>query len=330
MKSRKALIVGINHYSQNIGPLEECVSDATKMADLLSTTYDEVQDVMVDNFECRLCVSDIDPTKSEITRSTLRKKLLQLFQDKAAEQVLFYFSGHGYANSLGGYLVTQDAESYDQGVSFGEVLNLANQSLNKEVYIILDCCKSGHMGLLNLANQPFSQIRTGVHILTASASNQVAIETNKGAVFTNILCNALAGGGADLFGNIKFIDLFRHSQQFLGVWEQRPTFKANTNQPTILRKVEPRIHRSVLNKIREYFPTESSQYGLNRAHEPSFELGDKKKEEAFSHLQTLSNFGLVKPVSSEHMYYAAKHEESCELTPFGKSYWRQSTSQNKG
>ena len=40
---------------------------------------------------------------------------------------LLYFAGHGSVNDLDGFLVTQDAKRYDEGVSLTEVLTRANE-----------------------------------------------------------------------------------------------------------------------------------------------------------------------------------------------------------
>jgi hypothetical protein len=59
---------------------------------------------------------------------------------------VFYFLGHGYLNDLGGYLVTQDAANFDEGISMSDLLAMANLSQSQEVVIILDCCHSGALG----------------------------------------------------------------------------------------------------------------------------------------------------------------------------------------
>jgi len=59
---------------------------------------------------------------------------------------LFYFSGHGMITSIGGFVITTDTESYDEGVAMDEILSYANQSKAREKIIILDCCHSGAFG----------------------------------------------------------------------------------------------------------------------------------------------------------------------------------------
>lgn len=45
-----------------------------------------------------------------------------------ADVVLFYYSGHGHIDAIGGYLVTPDYSPGDPGVSLADVLAIANNS----------------------------------------------------------------------------------------------------------------------------------------------------------------------------------------------------------
>ncbi|SRR6266545_4606937 len=93
-------------------------------------------------------VRTITQPSHSITRSSLRAALGELFSDHdEADVALFYFSGHGTENNLGGFIVTPDAKVYDEGVSLTDVLTLANKAKARECVIILDSCHSGHLGL---------------------------------------------------------------------------------------------------------------------------------------------------------------------------------------
>src|SRR5260370_9934112 len=131
---RKALIVGIDNYAT--APLSGCVNDANKMEEVLKRHQDGSR-----NFDCKKLIA---PNQS-ITKATLRRHVEELFAYQT-DVALFYFSGHGTENNLGGYLVTQDATVYDEGLSMKDVLTLANKSKAHEVVIILDCCYSGQFG----------------------------------------------------------------------------------------------------------------------------------------------------------------------------------------
>lgn len=47
-----------------------------------------------------------------------------------ADVALFYYSGHGHIDAVGGYLVTPDFSENDYGVSLQEILTIANKIQN--------------------------------------------------------------------------------------------------------------------------------------------------------------------------------------------------------
>lgn len=321
MKRKKALIVGINDYFDPISPLNGSIKDANDIAHLLSTSYAENKSTEESNFSCTMLTSNPDRNNPIITRARLKQELQLLFEDAEADVVLFYFSGHGLENSLGGYLVTQDASFYEEGVSFSDIITLANAAENKEVFIIIDCCHSGNLGDVAVSKNQFSYVREGISIMTASNARQFSIDTNYGGVFTQLICNALRGSNADLLGNVTFLNLYRHAESMLGAWEQRPTFKTNIKKSVVIRKVEPKIPHNVMRKVLVYFPTADHQFQLDPGFEPEAEPKDEFKEQQFSELQVLTNNGIVAPVDETYLYYAAMHSKSCKLTLLGKQYW---------
>src|SRR5215217_7585163 len=120
---RKALVVGINNYPS--APLRGCVNDATDFAHLLERNGDHTI-----NFNVLLKTNV--PRKSE-----LMELIADLFSGRN-DTALFYFSGHGFLNELGGYLVTPDHKKYDEGISMKDILILANKSAARTKIIILD------------------------------------------------------------------------------------------------------------------------------------------------------------------------------------------------
>jgi hypothetical protein len=113
---RRALCVGIDEYG--FGPLTGCVNDAQRMTAVLKAQHDGSP-----NFECKTLVAPQGAGSDVVTRTILREHLQRLFKDPA-DVALFHFSGHGTINNLDGYLVTQDAKKYDEGVPMSEVLKL--------------------------------------------------------------------------------------------------------------------------------------------------------------------------------------------------------------
>src|ERR1700722_9912473 len=97
-----ALIVGIDDYLAS--PLSGCVNDAMRLTGLLKQHHNEDP-----NFECKTLVA----SPEYITRTSLKQAVEDLFK-RPSDIALLFFAGHGTVNNLGGYLVTQDAEQYDE------------------------------------------------------------------------------------------------------------------------------------------------------------------------------------------------------------------------
>lgn len=314
---KKALIAGINNYP--FAPLHGCVRDATDLAALIAVNGDQSP-----NFTVKL--------QTNITRRhTLRELLTELFSGRN-ETALFYFSGHGFINERGAYLLTPDHREYDEGVSMGEILNMANNSLTSNKIIILDCCHSGAITAPALTHSHSGHINEGITILTASRQNEVAMEVNGRGVFTSLLLEALKGGAANLNGHITPGSIYAYIDQALGPWEQRPVFKTNVSRFTPVRTVSPQLSYDVLRKITTYFSGPAALHELR----PSYEYtnsptathvciapyADAADTAVFSDLQQMNRAGLVEPVGETHMYWAAMHNKACRLTLLGHHYWR--------
>ncbi len=317
MSERKALVVGINDYPTC--PLTGCCNDSEAIKDLLTNHGNGDP-----NFE--VWKKDNVTTKGE-----LRSLIEQCFEGDA-DVALFYYSGHGHIDSVGGYLVTPDFSSHDYGVSLQEVLAIANNSKCKERIIILDSCYSGFMGSISTAGQNTAIINEGVTILTASRNSETSMEIAGHGVFTSLLIEALKGGAADITGHVSIGGIYAFIDKALGPWEQRPVFKTNVTRFTSLREVNPQVDIKVIRKLCEYFATENDQFNLDPSYEPTNACNVehkvvepyaiKENTEKFADLQKLEGIGLVVPVSEEHMYFAAMNSKSCELTAIGKQYWR--------
>ena len=53
---------------------------------------------------------------ADITKPQLRGEVTQLFETEC-DIALFYFSGHGLVRSGEGWIVTKDAQRYDEGIA---------------------------------------------------------------------------------------------------------------------------------------------------------------------------------------------------------------------
>ncbi|MBC8470875.1 MAG: caspase family protein [Planctomycetes bacterium] len=307
---RRALIVGIDDYPEV--PLSGCVNDARKILNVLSRNEDGTP-----NFDCRMLLA---PT-GDVTRYVLRENIKELLGHEA-ELALFYFSGHGIVNNLGGYLVTQDYEAHDEGVAMSEIITLANKARIREVVIILDCCHSGALGEIPIISEDHVILRQGISVLTASGAMQAAIEVGGiGGIFTSLICDALKGGAADVCGCVTVAAVYAYVEQMLGAWDQRPLFKSNISKLVPLRMCKPVIDIGVLRLLSKYFPNADSEFCLDPSFEPEAEPRNEENERIFSHLQKYRAARLLVPVGEEHMYFAAMKSKSCKLTPLGQFYW---------
>lgn len=314
-QTRRALIVGINHYKS--GPLDGCINDANNMYEVLNRNEDHSI-----NFDCKLTISSEDP-ENEITIAKLKKQIYNLLHQEA-EIAIFYFSGHGATNDdIGNYLVTQDTKEYQKGVSLNEIITMANSSKVREVVLILDCCYGGDLGNIKEIGGRKALLREGVSILTSSRDTQYAMETkgNQG-LFTSIIYEALKGGAADILGNVTVSSVYSYVDQLLNSWKQRPIFKSHVSKMISLRKCTPKIELKRLRKLTYYFPNKDFKFPLDPSFDKNLDPKNKDHQEIMEYLREYYRLGLLIPIGEKYMYYAAKNSKRCELTAKGKYFWR--------
>ena len=309
---RRALVVGIDDYS--FAPLAGCVNDAKAIAALLRKNHDGSP-----NFEVVLRTSEHG---NQITRASLRQDLEQLFAPGDADLALFYFAGHGTENDLGGYLVTQDVASGDEGVNLSDVLTRANNSPATERVIILDSCMSGAVGASPSRNNNEANVSEGVSILTASRAGQTAAEGNGNGIFTELVCGALEGGAADVLGDVSAPGIYSYVEEALGAWDQRPLFKANLSKVESLRKALPAVPLATLREFPTWFPNVADEYPLDPTYEDTIAGFDTAHVAIFKKMQRCRDAKLVEAVDEEFLYFAAKNSKSCRLTMLGQHYWK--------
>lgn len=307
---RKALIVGINNYTSY--PLNGCIKDAVQMQTILEKNADGSP-----NFGVKLITDE----HQQVTKAILRRAIEELFAGPN-EVALFYFSGHGFIKSTGGYIVTPDYVRYDEGIAMNDILNLANQSDAKDKIVILDCCYSGAFGNLHITENHIAELSEGLSVLTASRSSETALEQNDSGIFTSLLMDGLQGGAADLRGYITPGSLYAYVDKALGAWDQRPIFKTNISRFTSIRESEPPVPLETLRKITEYFQNPEDEFQLDPTYEFKDDNAIEENIKVFKNLQKFESVGLVVPVGEEHMYFAAMQSKSCKLTALGYQYWR--------
>lgn len=321
---RKALIVGIDHYDQ-ISSLSGAVSDAHAVRSVLERNADGTL-----NFPTPRLLTGTGPDTS-IGRHELKEAVRELFADDS-DVALFYFAGHGYIESTGGYLCASDCASGDDGLPLAEVMTLANTSPAKNKVIILDSCHGGVAGT-NPLTAAVAEISEGVTILTASTADQYAMETKthlgSSGVFTSLFVDALSGAAANLVGAITPGSVYAHIDQSLGSWAQRPVFKTNVKTFVSLRDAEAPIALADLQGLCVLFRDPAAPLPLDPSYEPhrsgmegpDVPPPDPVHTSQFETLQNLVRVNLVRPLGAPHMWHAAMESKACELTVLGQHYW---------
>lgn len=317
---RKALVVGIDYYS-SVSPLHGCVNDAHSVKAVLDRHADGAV-----NFSVKL-LTGTGPSDT-VSRTELKDAVKDLFAGDS-ETAMFYFAGHGFIEVTGGYLITSECKSGDDGLSLNDVLILANGSAAKNKVIILDSCHSGVAGT-SANNKAYSaELAEGMTILTASTAEQYATEENGSGVFTSLLVDALSGAAANLVGDVTPGGVYAHIDQSLGPWEQRPVFKTNVKSFVSLRRVQPPIALSDLQRLSELFPSPGFEFPLDPSYEPELKgrdpgmpLPDPDNTKTFAVLQKYNRLNLLVPVGAPHMWNAAMESKACRLTALGEHYRR--------
>lgn len=315
---RGALIVGIDYYSK-INSLNGCINDAHSVKAVL-----ERNDGGDLNFDCSLLVASNE--SSSVRREVLKDRIQDLFE-RELDVALFYFAGHGYLESSGGYIMASDSTRGDEGVPLSVILKYANDSPSKNKIIILDSCHSGFAG--DIPGENVATLSDGVTILTASTKEQYASEANGRGLYTTLLVDALNGSASDLRGEVTPGSVYAHIDQSLGAFEQRPVFKTNVKEFVSLRKITPPITENKLRKIIELFPHPGFEYKLDPTYEPEMRGRDEgmpepieKHTEIFAILQEYNRLNLLKPIDADHMWNAAMESKACKLTALGEHYRR--------
>ncbi len=320
---RKALIVGIDHYDK-ISSLSGCVNDAHAVKAALERHADGTA-----NFVTPRLLTGTGPS-DRVEKSELKAAVRELFAGDS-EIALFYFAGHGYIEDTGGFLCATETETGDDGLSLAEVMTLAGNSPAKNKIIILDSCHSGITGD-RPAGQGVAEVKEGTTILTASTAQQYAMEVPGGGagVFTSLFVDALGGAAANLVGDVTPGSVYAHIDQSLGPWAQRPMFKTNVKSFVSLRKAAPPIPLADLQALASHFPRADYDFPLDPSYEPErtpeqaadpkIPPPDPQNMAVFARLQRYAKVNLVRPVGETHMWHAAMHSKSCELTVLGQHY----------
>jgi hypothetical protein len=187
--------VGINAYTNPKMRLNYAVADAKSMADVFGRS------VIIERNDTIQTMSLDDAANGEL----LRERLEKLKGSEPKDTVILFFSGHAVAVGDNWYFLPQDLQSLtnketiiEQGLSATELSDALVAVPAQKIVLIIDTCQSGaaidafsdfeqRRALLGLVEN------TGVHVLTATRSDQLAPEYDilGHGIFTYTLLNGL-------------------------------------------------------------------------------------------------------------------------------------------
>ncbi|MEO1151366.1 MAG: caspase family protein [Pseudomonadota bacterium] len=325
-----ALFVGINNYPTGY-KLKHAVSDAMRLSEALgyenfpkNTLYLSPTPQGSDKYR-------LHRSQETITEEGLRDNIKTLMK---AEQpnIMFYFSGHANMDweTGEGYLKTPDQFGNNKGYPFSELMKEAKKAAenNSNVFIILDACQSGGVGEEESGN---SSLPKNITIMAASRTFEDALEEyGLGGVFTRLLIEGLKGGAADLAGRITAPSLYTYVDTMLTNLHQRPVFKTNVARMLTLKEIETTLPVSTLRNLPKLFKEETSIIILDPGYEPTCrdELPAKyqntvrndRKVEDYEQFRHLNRHGMLVPIGTEFLYYAAFENKGVQLTELGRMY----------
>ena len=141
MATKKALLVGINVYKTPKHNLKSCVNDINNFSELLRSKYDFKSDDIY-------MVQDVYATLVNIQGC-----LELLFMDAVrGDQIIFYFSGHGYQTIKEGVLRECLVMSDETFLFDDELIKYTDKIPPNILTVIIDSCHSGGMGDTLLGN----------------------------------------------------------------------------------------------------------------------------------------------------------------------------------
>jgi hypothetical protein len=258
-----------------------------------------------------------------ISRRELLMDLERLF-GSGANNMLFYFAGHGASTRSGGILVTQDADMDDPGLAMDELIAKANTAAARSILVILDCCSSGTLGNSMLAkaaegsvNQ--AQLREGLTILAASRSGEGSAELDGQGTFTKLVVGALEGGAADVRGRVSAASIYAYAEQALGALDQRPMYKSHADRLAPVRYCRPAVADEILLRLPSWFKSEHETFYLAPTYEETSPNTRTEHVEIFKQFKVLRDAGLLR--SEYDLYSTAMESRGLELTPLGRFYW---------
>jgi hypothetical protein len=198
--NRAAVVVGVNTTGE-LTPLESAVAAADDVAAWLKA-------------EGYAVVKLTDAAKP-VTAAAVKKAVTKFVEAGTYEQLVLYFSGHGYwKNNAELWLLSDAPGNADEAVSWVETIELARDSGIPHVVVVSDACRSipntttgmRVRGSVVFPNNPINtRVQPKIDKLQASAVGAPAYEValsktskSKTSVFTHCLREAYANPDADM------------------------------------------------------------------------------------------------------------------------------------
>jgi hypothetical protein len=230
--SRKALVVGIDHYqNSSYRPLLGCEQEAIDFGELLERHQDGS-----DNFGTSNVAYLLGPDAS---KNALQVKIRDLLTDPN-DLSLLYFSGHGADKDVDGALVAYDGRAYEEGIEMSHLIRLASLSPAKLILFVLDCCYSGRAAdesYVSAIGKQIAHLPEKVVILSASEHYQPSAMRLGKSLFTHSLINGLAGSAHNGTREITIPLLYEFVAKEFQTHVQKPSMKSYMNHSVLLRRV---------------------------------------------------------------------------------------------
>jgi Caspase domain len=200
---RIAVLVGVGAYPEGSGlsPLKYPAQDVRDLSTELEKQGYAVRQI----------------TEAQASRGIVVRTLTQMSQALDPDQgtLLFYFSGHGFAQQGVNYLATYGVTVDDldrEGLSLAEVEKLLKASQAKRQVRWIDACRNDPgAGARDVSRRTFAQLSAaeGMRVLYSTRAGSVSFEDDslKHGVFTYFLLRGLRGEAAGSDGLVTFQDL---------------------------------------------------------------------------------------------------------------------------
>lgn len=188
--TRLALLIGVACSSEDkkIPQLKFVQNDVERLEDALRTNDQEL------SFSISKLVN---PRHAEL-RATIHKVLAER---NPGDEVMIYYSGHGFKSGEGFFLCCNDTERAKlalNGLRTDDLGSFIRESQASQVLVILDCCYSAGAteDLLGFVSKAAGD--NSLHLITASSATQAAKESSKKemGVFTHYFVEGIVTGAS--------------------------------------------------------------------------------------------------------------------------------------